>query len=301
MNARHRRASRHPLGKQSSLIKPPLASEPFWPKYSHGENTPEKHRAPSVGTALADSIEIRSEASFPTRRWGGARNSASRTSDSLSLNQAANIIAAAHFAAAIGLPLNRFLTIHWEHAGIPDERAAWATGRFLKLAGDWIAKRSGRISKVEQNRKRIAWAWVRENGDGKGSHVHILLHVPANKIVGKNQTQLGNMPRRWLRSITGKPYCAGTIKTARIGGTTGAAHSSPAAYHENLAAVVGYVLKGTSSAAAPALALDRLEAGGRIVGKRAATSQNIGRAARERTNKKGGIFRLLWGDSGPNG
>lgn len=229
---------------------------------AHADNTAEKQRLGPIGTAVAVKLGP-SVASSPAPRWGGRRNSGSRTSHSLSLIQATNILEAAQFAAAAGMPFNRHLTIHWQQAGIADERAAWATGRFLKLAGDWIAKRGG----------RFAWAWVRENGDAKGSHVHILLHLPAG-------TRIGTMQQRWLRSTTGKPYSASTIKTARIGGTAGAAHSAPAAYRANLAAVVAYVLKGASQAAARKLGLNRLEAGGRIMGKRAATSQNIGRKAR---------------------
>lgn len=230
------------------------------------DNTAEKQRLGPSGTADAINISP-SVASSPVRRWGGRRNSASRTSDSLSLNQAANILEAAQFAAAAGMSFNRHITIHWEQAGVPDERAAWATGRFLKLAGDWIAKLRGEYA------GRFAWAWVRENGERKGSHAHILLYLPAG-------VRIGRMQRRWLRSITGKPYSASTIKTARIGGTAGAAQSAPAAYQANLAQVVGYVLKGASPAAARELGLERLEAGGRIMGKRAATSQNIGRASR---------------------
>jgi hypothetical protein len=169
------------------------------------------------------------------------------------------------------MPFNRHMTIHWQQAGVPDERAAWATGRFLKLAGDWIAQSDRENTRGK--RDRFAWAWVRENGERKGSHVHILLHLPAG-------IRIGRMQRRWLRLITGKPYSAGTIKTARIGGTAGAAQSAPAAYRANLALVVSYVLKGVSFNAAREMGLDRQEAGGRIVGKRAATSQNIGRAAR---------------------
>lgn len=209
-----------------------------------------------------------SEASSPALRWGGKRNSSARTSESLSLNQAANIIEAAQFTAAIGLPFNRHVTIHWAQAGVPDSRAAWATGRFLKLAGDWLAKRGG----------RVAWVWVRENGDGKGSHVHILMHVPAGE-------RLGNMQRRWLRSIAGAAYRARTIRTARIGGTAGAAQTAPAPYQANLAAVVGYIVKDASPTAALALRLEPAETSGWIIGKRAATSQNIGRAARARTLK----------------
>lgn len=55
-----------------------------------------------------------------------------------------------------------------------------------------------------------------------------------------------------------------------------------AVYGANLEAVVAYILKGTCPDAARELDLERLEAGGRIIGKRAATSQNIGRAARSR-------------------
>lgn len=216
--------------------------------------------------------------------WGGARNHADRSSASLSLKQATGIIEAAQFAAAIGLPFNRHVTIHWERAGIADNRAAAATGYFLKLGSDRLAKLVCKVvKKTGENRTalpRLAWAWVRENdagGEGpKGSHVHILLHVPAEL------TWSGWRVRRWLERITGHRYRAGVIKTARIGGSLGAA---PAAYEANLAAVVGYVLKGASGDVQRALGLDRIEAGGRIIGKRAGTSQNIGRAARGRSQK----------------
>lgn len=267
MNAIRARPKRQPVEKQSSFIKTVPADElTAVPAPYPADNTPEKQRGGPIGTRRAIIGIVSSGASSLERRWGGRRNSASRTSDCLSLNQAANIIAAAQFSVAIGLPFNRHLTIHWEHAGIADVRAAWATGRFLKLAGDWIKKR-------RKNGSSIAWAWVRENGESKGSHVHILLHVPAGM-------SLGRMQRRWVSSITGKPYQARTIRTARIAGTAGAANAAPAAYLANLEAVVAYVLKGASPEAAQELGLERLEHGGRIVGKRAATSQNVGAKAR---------------------
>jgi hypothetical protein len=283
MNGRNPPASHQSSDKQSSFIKParPARAAPALCPYA--DNTLEKQLAEPFGTDRAIKLSP-SVSSSPAQRWGGSRNSASRTSDSLSLDQAANIIEAAQFAAAAGMPFNRHLTIHWQQAGIPDERAAWATGRFLKLVGDWVARRGGRSPKIGSNRQCFAWAWVRENDpvsgclyarNLKGSHVHILLHLPAG-------TRIGAMQRRWLRSITGLPYSASTIKTARIGGTAGSALTAPAAYHANLGAVVGYVLKGACPAAAGELSLERLTAGGRIIGKRAATSQNIGRAARQR-------------------
>lgn len=214
--------------------------------------------------------DIPSGAPFSASTWGGRRNRADRTSDNLSLSQALNIIAASQYAAAIGLPFNRFLTIHWQHAGIPDEHAAWATGRFLKLARDWLAKRG----------QRMAWAWVRENGEGKGSHVHILLHLPPG-------ASLGALQRRWLRLITDHPYRRHAIRTRRIGGMAAAAYSSPDAYGDNLRKAIAYILKGVAPDAAQALGLVRLEAGGRVIGKRAGTSENIGRKARSRSHRNG--------------
>src|SRR3546814_11539624 len=85
------------------------------------------------------------------------------------MRQARNIIDAVRYAYWIDLPLNRHVTVHWERAGISDDRAAAATSQFLKLASDWIGKRGG----------KFAWIWVRENGPFSGSHVHILMHVPA--------------------------------------------------------------------------------------------------------------------------
>ncbi|MEN3973795.1 hypothetical protein [Emcibacter sp. SYSU 3D8] len=200
----------------------------------------------------------------PARQtWGGARNRGDRVSHALTLKQATNIIEAARHAIRVGLPFNRHITIHWETTGIPDRRAAWATGRYLKLMGDCVAKQGG----------RIAWAWARENGAGKGSHVHILVHIPADY-------PLVRMQRRWLRNITGRPYAAGTIRTKSIGGALAVAQAVTDAYLVNLGEAVAYILKGVSADSAAALGLDKLEPGGRIVGKRVATSQNIGPTAR---------------------
>lgn len=128
----------------------------------------------------------------------------------LTVKQTAEIIEAARFAASIGLPLNRHLTIHWEAAGVPDSRAAAATAAFLTLARDWLRKRGA----------PFAWVWVRENGDGKGSHVHFLMHCRPALARG-----FAGMQRRWLRRVTGKPYRARVIRTVRIGGALTAAQT----------------------------------------------------------------------------
>ncbi len=243
---------------------------------------------PANGTPVATYTSFKSARPFDAKPgfsgWGGARNRADRVSDNLSQSQASGIIEAAQFAAAIGLPFNCHVIIHWERAGVPHNQAAQATARFLKLASDWIAKSGAAVNKqTRDNGPRIlsfAWVWARENDvsgyHSKGSHVHILLHLP----LALNWS--GWRVRRWVSRLTGKPYRAGVLRTTRIGGKVCAAFDTTAAYHANLSAVAGYLLKGTTVEAAKTLGLERLETGGRILGKRVATSQNIGKSARQR-------------------
>lgn len=205
---------------------------------------------------------IYSEASSPRRSWGGARNHASRTSDCIKLEAALELVEAARWAMTAGVPFNRHLTVHWAMGGIPDCQAAAATGRLIKLVRDWVKKRGG----------DFAHGWVREMGNHKGSHAHVLLHIPKD-------LKLGHMTRRWVRSIAGAaPRRA--IMTRAIGGTRKAAFSGSDWYECNLAAVVAYVLKGVDAEAGEALGLDEFARGGRIIGKRVSISQNLRPAGR---------------------
>jgi hypothetical protein len=233
----------------------------------------QKRRKPSggnTGTALAildqDKSEAHVDAIHTLSGWGGARNSADRVSDALTLAKAQAIIGGAYQARKIGLPFNRFVTIHFERAGLDDADAAGAIGRIMKLATDWARKQG----------QAIAYEWVRENdtGDGrKGSHVHILCHCP-------DTIPIGRMWQRWLRKVTGRPYRAKAIKSERIGGALNAHATTPAAYLQNLDRVLAYICKGVAPADAATLGLPRYEAGGRIIGKRAGWSQNVGAKSR---------------------
>ena len=234
----------------------------------HGGADPRMPRSAESGTLPA--LNIKSKSHPASRKticvngWGGARNSGTRASDCLSLKQARGVIRAAHNAHAIGLPFNRHLTIHWERAGVPDDRQATATGAFLTLGRDWLRKRGA----------RFAWSFVRESGDGKGGHAHILMHVPPDLAV-----DFGRRQRSWIKRVTGRRYRTGTIRTARIGGTLRAAWTAPAVYDVNLGVVVAYLLKGASRAAGEALGVPRLEPGGSVIGKRAGWSENLGAAS----------------------
>jgi hypothetical protein len=194
---------------------------------------------------------------YPHKR-GGDRSKA--TSDCLTRQHVLTIIGAAQEAMDIDLAFNLFVSIHWTRAGLTDAQAARATGRLIKLAGNWMRSRGG----------WLPWAWVRENstaGDDKGSHVHIMLHCPAG-------LPLARQLRRWLKRITGRPYRASVIRTLRIGGTLSCHRTSPDLYRENLQSIVAYLSKGAPQSVLDELHIDRIhEPQGRIIGKRAARWQ----------------------------
>ena len=70
---------------------------------------------------------------------GGARCRRDRTTTALSEADAGKLLAAKERALRIGLPFNRFTTVHWDAAGVVDSLKA--TGRLLKLIGDWLRQR----------------------------------------------------------------------------------------------------------------------------------------------------------------
>jgi hypothetical protein len=172
--------------------------------------------------------------------------------------KAVEVVEAAQRAIAIGRPFNRHLSVHWERAGLTDAEAAGATGRMLKLIKDWLRRYGG-----------TAYTWVRENGDAKGSHTHILLHVPRGLSL--------RLTKRWYRLVTGCEArdAKGAVVTKRIGGTAECAFYGSDWYLANLAYVVGYVLKGVETPDGIALELDRYGAGSTITGKRLSISGSL--------------------------
>lgn len=187
-------------------------------------------------------------------RHGGARNRADRTSSSLSEKQAQAIYAAVGKAAALGLPPNRHWTVHWTRLGVADEMACRATGALLTLVRDWLRKQG----------HRFACIWVRENdnGDGsKGSHAHILLHVPPGV------RWCGWRNRRWLERVSGRPYVSRATCTRLIAGHKSAGTASPSLFSLNLAVVTAYIAKG-GPAGPFGLAAGPSGLGGVIQGKR---------------------------------
>lgn len=225
--------------------------------------------APSLETSPNPQNGEVSKAPPEGKARGGARNLAGRESHALSPAQVANLMEAAPHASAIDLPFTRMTTIHWESAGVPLQAMAKATGRYTDLLAKALARHGS----------GTAWLWTHENGDGKGGHCHLLAHVPADFV-----SRLTALQRGWLRRITGQPYRARVIHSKPIGGRLGLEASNPDLHAINLEEALAYVLKGVSPEAASQFGLDRLEPGGRVIGKRCGTSQNIGAKARQTTS-----------------
>lgn len=195
---------------------------------------------------------------------GGARNRADRTTTALSDRDAFKVLDAAQRALRVALPFNRFTTVHWEAAGVADDLRA--TRRLLKLMSDWLRTRG----------RRAAFVWVRENGHGKGAHVHILLHLPPDLIEPFNRRQRG-----WLAAC-GARWRGGVLKTRSIGRSYRQALGGGPDYQANLGSVVDYVLKGANRQARERFGIERNEDGGTVMGKRCGVSQSLGSAVLKR-------------------
>jgi hypothetical protein len=235
-------------------------------------HSPANPPIPEAGTAVAISyLPLGVAALLPCGGRGGPRNHASRESHALTIAQIASLKAAEGHATKIGLPFTRMLTIHWEAAGVPLAGMTRATGRFTDLMGKALSRHGSGTTCL----------WTHENGDGKGGHCHLLAHVPADLV-----SLVTALQRGWLRRITGKPYRARIIRSKPIGGRLGLEAGNPDLHAVNLEAALAYVLKGASTEAAAQFNLERLEPGGRVIGKRCGVSQNIGPKARATAGAK---------------
>ena len=231
--------------------------------------TPHKSGVFNSGTAVAFSylrLGVAGHLPCSTSR-GGARNRADRESYALTTAHIANLKAAERHARAIGLPFTRMITIHWQAAGVAFSDMVKATGRFIDMLTKWLAR----------HKCKSAWLWVNENGLNKGYHCHLLVHIPASLV-----SRLTGLQKGWLRLITGNKYKTGAIHSKPVGGRLGLESSNPALYWPNIQKAFGYVCKGAPQAVLDAHRIDRLhQPGGRIIGKRCSTSQNIGAKARK--------------------
>lgn len=163
-------------------------------------------------------------------RKGGANNRADRTSWHLTQAQADKLINGCRAAMAVGMGMNRFVTISWESSGLDPKQSVAATGDWIKCARDWLRERGF----------QAAWLWTQERGPVLGAHCHILLHVPlelAPLFRGK--------PSQWAKRIIarrGGAYKAKTVLTRQIANGK-ACRGNSAAYEALIMGRLHYVLK----------------------------------------------------------
>lgn len=174
------------------------------------------------------------------------------------------MLRAATFADRIGLPFNRHWTVHYQMAGIAERDGAAFVGRLVSLVRKQVRRAGGELAAL----------WARENGDGKGEHVHILMHLPTGMT-------LRNRTRRWIKAAGGRPVRRAS-KVRTIGGTLRNAKIGGECFRANAQAVLAYLVKAASDETGCALGLPRHGEGGPIIGKRAGWTANIGMAARAR-------------------
>lgn len=117
----------------------------------------------------------------------------------------------------------RHWIVHYEKAGIAESDANLFIGRLVKLALDCVRAKMG----------TFAAAWVRENGEGKGGHVHILMDLPTGRT-------LRGKAIKWVRLAGGTSY-AKVSRVVSIGGALATAGCRSEHYRHNLATVLAYL------------------------------------------------------------
>ena len=118
----------------------------------------------------------------------------------IKLVSAENVIQAAGYADQVGLPLNRHLTISWEHAQCIG-RVQDIQARFLERFSKWTRYHGG----------VPAYVWSMEKGPVLGYHSHIFCHVPSVLLA-----DFKKMIPRW---IDGEPDQSGATSAKRAPNT----------------------------------------------------------------------------------
>ena len=176
----------------------------------------------------------------------------------LSDKQVLALMEAAQFAFDTGRVFQRHWTVHYGKAGIQPSDAMRFIGKLLDLIGKQARREGGRVSAI----------WVRECASGKGEHVHILLHLPAGM-------SLRNRTRRWIVAAGGQ-YRAGVSKVTLIGGRLPKiGENREQRQVANAENVARYMMKAASGDTGVLLNLPRHGEGGRIIGKRCGTTNDL--------------------------
>ena len=185
--------------------------------------------------------------------WNGGTN---RVTRHINRRPAVNAHHASRFSEAIGLPLNRFVTVNFTcTACAPNE----TSHTFRKLLAERFAPW---LRRTARNRVGVppTYIWTIEAG-GNQSAAHWLVHVPRG-LQRAFEAKLGE----WLTSLLGSDPDFGAVQVKPI---------------HNLIGARRYALKGVDPAWGPHLGI-RPSDQGVVIGKRSGFSRNLGPAARTR-------------------
>lgn len=207
----------------------------------------------------------------------GGKRVAKAVTATLSKSQVRAVILGASRSIALGVPLNRFVTVHWGALSVSERQSFKATQELLRRARDWL-RDHGAV---------VAWVWVRETSPlepEKGAHVHWLLHVP-ERLRGAFVRRL----KGWALASAEQDvrYQAGAVHSRSVG-SVGCDVPSPETHRANLRAVVAYMVKGMAAGDSKIAAEElsgiwaglgakplRCASGGLVSGKRTGVSRAI--------------------------
>jgi hypothetical protein len=189
-------------------------------------------------------------------------NNGSACSSAIPKELVADLIDATSFAEWRGFPLNRFVSI--DLSGL-EMRPQKFISSFLKRVGDWL----------RTNASPVVYVWVLENPPRGHLNCHILVHVPELLMKRFRRRQRGwceQAGARWNKSL---------IRSQKVGIKPGTRDRklSLGERLEHTEYALSYMLKGADREVCDLLRID-WDAQGGIIGKRAGTSERIGRKAR---------------------
>lgn len=192
-------------------------------------------------------------------RYRGWYN-ALRRSHFIRRQQATNIKPAIRLAEKLNTPLNRFVTINFNHTDCDADAVSVAFASLRERFTRWFRG----VMRAEGIERKAAFIWVIENAGGQVA-VHWLVHVP-DTLLGDFSTRLS----RWLEKVTGGIHCCES-----------AINIKPA--HTPLGAGK-YMMKGIDPVFADFYRIRHIPQG-LVYGKRCGFSQNLGPSScrRERT------------------
>lgn len=201
-----------------------------------------------------------------------------RYSDRISERQAINVLEAASFAAQIGKPLNKYITLNFAKLKIEDHEVTPILGRYIKYIQQWSKRRCSGHSQ--------SYIYIRETNQGGNSHVHIMLSVP-NAL--NREFRINNL--KWIKLAIQRKFTRdkGFLETRSIGPSYLTCETNPLLYGQNLEELVRYLLKETTEDTREKLMMEETkgksnyldkESKNIVIGRRVGVSENIGRKAR---------------------